>query len=229
MNNVVKEKNYITNNLKLAGNERINYEDLSQSYLRAETALATQTEIKFQLQKNQVASPLPTEKLLELNDIFVVTHFTVGLKTIASDSPTDNNQQTAIIHNYEDPQVFTGTNRPNVAAIYNGAFNWTINRRVFIPAFSMRGFRRVPDAQTNLQPLAGGTSTTPADTFSPGGLNGYPNGLYGFYPCEPTILDGRQTQDIVIDLGASIAMDDSNVISYAVFEARGYLVTNAKN
>jgi hypothetical protein len=233
MNNIVKEKHYIVNSLKgqlaQVGMNRVSYENLSQSYLRSEKALATQAEIKFALQKNQQGTAIVTEKLLELNDIFVATHVGVRLKRIAADAPTENQHQVAPLYTYENPQVFAGTNSPNVAAIYNGNFNWTINRKVFMPAFPMQAFRRVPGAQSSLQLLAAGTAATPAATFSPGGLDGYDNGLYGFYPLEPTVLDGRQTQDIVIELGASIAMDDSEITNYAVLEVRGYLVVNAKD
>jgi hypothetical protein len=233
MNSIVAEKKWIVDNLRnqLPETARMSpgqfYESLSQSYLRSETELSTQSVIGFLLQKNQVQTPIVTERLLNLNDVFVVTHFSVGIKQVASS--TDGNHLNAVIHNYENPQVFSGANSVNVASIFNGSFNWTINRRQYIPEFPMRAFRRVPEAQSSLQALSAGTATTPADTFSPAGLDGYPNGLFGFYPCEPTALNGRQTQDIEIDLGASIAMDDDNLINYAVLELRGYLVTNVKD
>ena len=55
------------------------------------------------------------------------------------------------------------------------------------------------------------------------------NGLFGFYPCEPIILDGRQTIDMAIELGESVDFDDASITNYAVVRLRGYLVTNAKD
>ena len=215
MNSIVAEKSYISGQLGIP------YQNLSQSYLRSETALTTNSTIRFELQANKKSSPLVTERLLNLNDQFVITHFTVGLKKIADDSPTDAQQLTATIYTWENISVFSGAGAVNVAAIYNGSLNFTINRRQFVPQFPMRAFRRVPQTQfgTNVGYTGSGNDT--ADSFD--------NGLLGFYPCEPTILDGRMTLDVVTELGSSITFSDASNTYYAVFEARGYLVVNAKN
>ena len=77
MNSVVSEKKFIQERLG------INYENLSQSYLRAETALTGLSQYSFYLQRGQVAAPLVTEQLLELNDQFVITQFRISLRRIA--------------------------------------------------------------------------------------------------------------------------------------------------
>lgn len=215
MNSVIAEKQYIVSKLGVP------YENLSQSYLRAETALTTTSVIPFSLQKGQVASPIVTEQLLELNDQFVITHIGFGLKQIASDTPTTQQQLNAQVYTYYDSNTFTGTNAVNVASIYNTNLSMTINRKDFIPAMPMRSFLRVPDTQT----------TTNADYTSSGikQTNGFPNGLYSFYPTEVVLIDGRQTLDIQINLGASVAFDDASNSIYAVLEFRGYLVVNAKS
>ena len=97
----------------------------------------------------------------------------------------------------------------------------TINRKDFIPAMPMRSFLRVPDVQTTSN--ADYTSSAIKQT------NGFPNGLYSFYPTEVVLIDGRQTLDIQINLGASVSFDDSSNSIYAVLEFRGYLVVNAKS
>lgn len=215
MNSVIAEKQYIVSKLGVP------YENLSQSYLRAETALTTTSVIPFSLQKGQVASPIVTEQLLELNDQFVITHIGFGLKQIASDTPTTLQQLNAPVYTYYDSNTFTGTNAVNVASIYNTNLSMTINRKDFIPAMPMRSFLRVPDTQT----------TTNADYTGSGikQTNGFPNGLYSFYPTEVVLIDGRQTLDIQINLGASVAFDDASNSIYAVLEFRGYLVVNAKS
>ena len=215
MNSIVSEKTYISQKLG------VNYEDLSQSYLRSEVALTTQSVIEFTLQENKKATSLVTERLLGLSDQFVITHFTVGLKRIAADAPTDLQQLTAPVLTYDNKTSFAGTNGANVAAIYNSDLSFTINRKVFIPQFPVRAFRRVPRTQTAADADYTSSGITTEDS--------YESGLFGFYPSEPTVIDGGQTLDLKIDLGSSVAMDDSSNAYYAVFEARGYLLVNSNS
>ena len=228
MNSVVSEKKFIQERLGIP------YENLSQSYLRAETQLSNLSTYNFYLQRGQVASPLVTEQLLELNDQFVITHFRVSLRyidpvTVAA--PTATEQLIEQQYLYADPTVFTST-QANAKSIYNGNLSFIIDRKQFLPAFPMNAFYRVPTAQpTNL--TTGGTVASPVATFTgnTGGVNGYDNGLFGFYVSEPTLIDGRQTLDISLDLGASvsIATIGTDPIVYATLETRGYLVVNSKS
>jgi hypothetical protein len=215
MNSIVKEKQYISS---VVG---VPYENLSQSYLQKAVALTTQSVINFPVQAAQVASPLVTDQLLNLNDEFVLTHYTVFLRSIGADSPSNTQLLSALPITYCDLNVFTGTNSANVGAIYNGTLTFTIDRKDFIPAWPARAFYRVPVTQTaaNAYFTSSGIKT----------VNGFENGLYGFYQTEPVKITGRQTLDISVDLGASVIFDDSSVTNYAVIELRGYLVVNAKS
>jgi hypothetical protein len=213
MNSIIAEKNYISQNLG------VQYSSLSQSYLRSEVLLGTQSSIKFPLQKNVNSTPLVTERLLGLADQFVITHFTVGLKRIDSGTPTDANQLTAPILTYDNKTEFAGTNGANVSSIYNSDLSFTIDRKVFIPQFPVRAFRRVPRTQTGTDLGYTDSGVNTEDSFE--------SGLFGFYPSEPTIINGSQTLDLNIDLGSSVAMADSGNSYYAVFEARGYLLVNS--
>jgi|TARA_E500000318_G_C3507103_1_gene190766 hypothetical protein len=217
MNSVVSEKTFITNRLNVP------YENLSQSYLRAETQLTSTSQIDFQFQLNNVGggNKIVTERLLELNDEFVITNFFIGLKQIGSDTPTDAQHLNAQIFTWDNVKVFSGTNAANVSSVYNGSLGMTINRKQFIPEFPVRAFRRVPQTQQS-------TLQDAATTFT-GGVDQYPNGLYGFYPTDPTVINGRQTIDTSIDLGASVDFDDSSNSVFAVAILRGYLVVNAKS
>ena len=212
MNSIVSEKRFIQERIGIP------YENLSQSYLRAETQLTNLSQYSFLLQKGQVQTPIVTEQLLELNDQFVITHFTLGLKYIASDTPTALQQLNAEVYTFADPAVFTG-NAANAAGVFNSNLSFTINRRDFLPAFPTSAFKRVPTTQTN-SPSEGGSAVI---------VNGYDNGLYGYYPSEPTLIDGRQTLDIQVDLGNASAIDDTGYTAYVVFQVRGYLVVNAKS
>lgn len=221
MNSIITEKNYIVNNVTTGDGRNIEYSQLSQSYIRAETQLGTQSVITFQVQKGQVSTPLSTERLLQLNDEFVITNIFIGIKQIAADSPTALQHVAAPIYTWSDPNVFSGTNAVNTATIYNGNLSFTIDRTEYIPNFPMRSFLRVPDTQfaDNAYFTASGIKTR--DSFN--------NGLYGFYPCDPTVINGRQTLDININLGTSVAMDDASNSVWAVLELRGYLIVNAKS
>ena len=142
MNSIVNSKAFVANRLNIA------YENLSQSYLQKGVALGTQSVINFPIQTSQVASPLVTDNLLNLNDEFVVTSYTVFLRTVASDTPTNTQLLNAVPYTYNDTNVFTGTNSVNVGAVFNGTLSFTIDRKDFIPAYPVRAFYRVGDTQT---------------------------------------------------------------------------------
>jgi hypothetical protein len=228
MNSVVSEKKFIQERLGIP------YENLSQSYLRAETQLSNLSNYSFKLQAGSVAAPIVTEKLLQLNDQFVITHFRVSLRYIdpsTTAAPTATEQLTAQQYLYADPTVFTSTSA-NASAIYNGNIAFIIDRKQFLPAFPMNAFYRVPTTQTGAFLKTAGTTGTPASTYSGNtGSNGYDNGLFGFYVSEPTLIDGRQTLDLSLNLnaGVSIATIGTDPMIYATFETRGYLVVNAKS
>jgi hypothetical protein len=228
MNSVVSEKKFIQERLGIP------YENLSQSYLRAETQLSNLSTYNFYVQRGQVANPLVTENLLELNDQFVITHFRISLRWIdptTTAAPTATEQLNAQQYLYADPIKFTSTSA-NAASIYNGNLSFIIDRKQFLPAFPVNAFYRVPTTQSNAFLATAGTTGTPAATFTGNtGVNGYDNGLFGFYVSEPTLIDGRQTLDITLNLGASvsIATIGTDPMVYATFETRGYLVVNSKS
>ena len=206
MNSIVSEKKFIQERLGIP------YQNLSQSYLRAETELTALSTYNFYLQAGQVAAPIVTERLLNLNDQFVITHFTIGLKYLGTTATPTSAQQLAMpVYTFADKNTFTG-NAANAEAIYNSNLSFIIDRKQYLPEFPIRSFKRVPTTQT----------TATAE-------NGYDNGLYGFFPSEPTLIDGRQTLDLAINLNAATTMNTAAKYISAVFELRGYLVVNAKS
>jgi hypothetical protein len=207
MNQIINEKKFI------AERTGIPYANLSQAYLRAETVLGSLSQYSFQLQGNNVASPTITERLLNLNDEFVMTHLTIAVKSVttAGTTPTDAEQLDTPLFTYSAATVFT----TNVEPVFNGSFSLTIDRKEFLPQFPCRFFKRVPDTQVSTT-----NGTVPSFT----------NGLYGFAPFEPVKIDGRQTINAVLDLGAAATMAGAaGFTNYAVLEVRGYLVVNAKS
>jgi len=222
MNQIINEKKFIENTLGVP------YANLSQSYLRAQTSLVGNfSDIKFNLQRNKVGSPLVTEQLLELNDQFVITHFTIaGLAVIGTQTPSALDQAKANLLTYSDPAILTG-DALNLAAMWNASLAFNIDRRDYLPSFPMRAFHRIPRTQTgqNLDATGGSAATFENNT----GKNSFDNGLFGFYPCEPTVIDARQTLDVVVNLGQSVDFNNSSDYVAAVFEARGYLIVNSKD
>jgi hypothetical protein len=207
MNSIINEKKFI------AERTGIPYSNLSQSYLRAETLLGSNSQYAFQLQKgNTSTAPIVTERLLELNDEFVMTHLFIGLKKPAGTSVAQ--QLEAQVFTFPDQGVGGGFAAVD-EAWYNANFSLTINRKEFLPQFPMRFFRRVPETQSGLQATGGGTFK-----------NGFSNGLYGFAPFEPVKIDGRQTIDAIVDLNGAVTFTTG---IYGILEVRGYLVVNAKS
>jgi hypothetical protein len=153
MNSVVAEKKFIQERLGIP------YENLSQSYLRAETQLSNLSTYNFYLQRGQVAAPLVTEQLLELNDQFVITHFRISLRNIdpsTTATPTPTEQLNAQQYLYADPTAFTG-NAANAKSVYNGNLSFIIDRKQFLPAFPVNAFYRVPATQSNAFLATAGT------------------------------------------------------------------------
>ena len=212
MNSIVSEKRFIAERLGLP------YESLSQSYLRSATTLTNQSQVDFILQANKKTGGVD-EKLLQLNDEFVVTHFAVYLSLSEG---TSADLEASTMHYTYVPNNglsrFTG-NALNSVALYNGDLSWTIDRQEFVPQFPMRAFFRVPDVQ---EEFVGGSDANI--------VSGYNNGLYGFYPSEPTKIDGRQTIDLSVNIGSTVDFTPlGGAPVKAVFEARGYLITNANS
>lgn len=214
MNSIVSEKKFIQERLGIP------YQNLSQSYLRAETELTALSTYNFYLQAGQVAAPIVTERLLNLNDQFVITHFTIGLKYLGTTATPTAAQQLAMpVFTYVDANVMTG-NGLNAEAIYNSNLSFIIDRKQYLPEFPIRSFKRVPTTQS---------ATNSGYAAGPITSNGYDNGLYGFFPSEPTLIDGRQTLDLAINLNAATTINTASKYISAVFELRGYLVVNAKS
>ena len=164
MNNIVAEKRFITQNIGVP------YENLSQAYLRAETVLTSnQSVIKFKIQQGKDSTGTVTERLLALNDQFVITHLFFGLKSLGA-SESDAAHVKSVIETYNSSALDL-TTPANGEAYYNGSFEFTIDRKEYIPQFPMRAFKRVPDTQT----------ATDADYTGSGidTVDGYGNGLFG--------------------------------------------------
>jgi hypothetical protein len=223
MNRIVNEKNYISSKLGVP------YESLSQSYLRAETTLASLSIYKFKVQQGQQPSPSPSEVLLNLNDQFVITHFFVGLQVFTTAGLTNTIRLNTPVDTYADPNRYLG-DTANAAGIYNSTLQMAFNRVEYLPNFPVRSFLRVPVTQSGSFLKALGTPTTGSPNFLANqGVNSYENSMYGFAESEPIKIDGRETLDISLNLNNASDITDGTQTAVAVLELRGYLIVNAKS
>lgn len=216
---VTAEKRYISERFGLP------FDSLSASYLRLESLLATQATITFNVQEN-LPNVIASEKRLNQSDQFICTHLGFAIKKIAAASPSAAQQAVAKLFTWVNTNtgLFDGSNDANIQAIYNGFFEIAVNRKIYVPAIDMRSFERVPDAQEG-QPLAAITGPV---TY-PLKRDGFPNGLYGYFPVDYIRLNGYDLLQPVITLPASVAMAEANESNYAVLLMKGYLSSNQGN
>lgn len=222
MNNIINEKKFI------ADRTGIPYANLSQSYLRSEVFLSNLSQYEFNLQNNSVAQPLVTERLLGLNDEFVITHIGMFIKstgTTLGTSTTDPERHLAanLSNNIKWHNAVTGTSQSfrGLSTIWRSSLSMTIDRKEYLPEYSTQNFYRVGvlDNYNLIQEV--------------------PNGLYGFAPFEVVKIDGRQSQDIVLTLPTGTGATTDFTFTggpgnpaadlYAVLMVKGYLVVNAKS
>ena len=69
-----------------------------------------------------------TERLLNLNDQFVITHFRIGLKALTTANISDTLELNTQVQTFLDPAVFLG-DTANAGSIYNGSLEFTIDRK----------------------------------------------------------------------------------------------------
>jgi hypothetical protein len=207
---------------------------VTQGYLRSEVLLTTQTAINFNFMANQPnvqGAILATESRLNISDSFVTTHIGLFLKKIASATPTDAQQATALLYSYRNPAtgLFDGANDANLQALFNGRVTFSVNRREYLSRFSAKNFERVPATQQGAISAAV-ISSVPTITTYPIARDEWPNALYGYYGLYPFVnFGGNDTVQIQNLLPAAVTMNETGESNYAVMILQGYYVQNGAN
>ena len=216
---ITAEKQYIANRFK------VNFDDLSASYLRVETVLGAQSTIDFNIQVQNGGTNIVSENKLEQTDQFIVTNIGFALKKVIANA-TDAQQAAARLYTWVNPAatIFDEANDANLWAIYNGYLEISLNRKTYVPAIDMRSFLRVPDAQ---QGLANAAIAGPI--VYPFAADGFPNGLYGYFPVDYIRLNGFSLLTPTIVLPASVNMAGVADDNVAVLMFKGYLLSNGGN
>lgn len=211
---------------KIAAITNMNPNDLSQSYLRADVLLNSGSAFQFDFTYNK-AGKNATERLLAINDSFIITAIAVRLKKISSATPTD------VLHSNAKSYCFVNTasgifdgaaGDAKLQGLYAGNLSVLIDNKNIFPAIPMQYFERITDAQQgNINAAITGpvTYTTQRD--------GNEGALWGFVPVEPFVIRGNGKN--YISLNGPVAQDytESSENNYATCYLAGYLAQNTNN
>ena len=183
----------------------------TQSYLRLESNLGTQSTVNFNVLNNQGAQTV-TEKRLSITDSFIVT----GL-SIFTYKKNGSNGAKSQLDTFPNPLVYTGAgDAATMQELYNGFLSIRVNSVVYIDSLDCYRFYRVGVAQKNVE-----TTTTPSGYQQ----SEYSGGDYGFYSLTPSIeLSGATKNEIQLTLPENITMTNTDV--FAVCYLRGFLRQN---
>lgn len=199
------------------------FDSISNSELRLETVLTTQSAVRFFVPANQ-GTVLASEIRLNLNDAFVITHIGLFVAKVAAASPTTNQVVNKKLYANPNPFVFDGAaGDVNIAGIYNSSFSFTVNKKTYIPNLHTRSFLRYGDAQEGSQT---GVMTGPA--YSRQANDSLPNGYFGYWDVDEMLITGTQDIQPVITLptGYTASFTETNEVNYAVLLLKGYLLQN---
>lgn len=187
----------------------------SPSFLRVEQSLSN-TKTRYAFDIKTTGNELATEKKLDRNDLFVVTHF--GIYLIAQVSTTIGIE---VLQTYPNADVFvsaTGFTPNHLNIIYNGHMEIKIGQKVNAEAIDMNKFRFVPTSQQQAA-----NNYINYSEFNHEACSYWPGAL--FY------LHGTQNIDIHIEFPAiasmQIAAVAANTSNKLVFYPMGYLLKNA--
>jgi hypothetical protein len=171
---------------------------LTQSYIRSEVLLATNTTqyhvpILINDNQNGATSSFNTSQLLNLQDAFVVSGIFVGFSNNA-----DNTAANFRVNTYPSPlNCGTPAAATSMLTLYNGQLQLTVNNRQIMTAFPLNNCFYVPQTQGLI-----------AQAASPGPYNAIDQNE-GFYPAivpiEPNVvLVGSKNNVCQINLPAAI-------------------------
>ncbi len=187
----------------------------SPSYLRVEQTLGN-TKNRYSFDIKKTGAEIATERKLDRNDVFVVTH--IGVYLIAQVSTTIGIE---VLQTYPNADIFvaaTGFTPDHLNLIYSGHMELKIGSKVNIEALDMNKFRYVPTSQQE--------AATSKIAYSEFGLD-----ALSYWPGNLLKLHGTQNIEVHIDIpditGLAWAAVASNTSNKIVFYPMGYLIKNA--
>ena len=189
----------------------------TQSYLRLEKKITTQSSVSFDVLNNQ-GSQTVNEKRLAITDSFVISAVSFMFYTHATN--VANSQEKSTLHTFPDSNVFAGVGEAaSIQGFYNGFASIRVNSTVYLDSLDLYRFYRVGVAQQGVE-----TTTTPSTYLR----SQWDGGDYGFYSLTPSIeLSGATKNEIVVSLPSNLTVTPAaNHETYIVCYLRGFLRQN---
>lgn len=193
----------------------------TQSYLRLEAALSTQTNINFSVLQNQGVANV-TERRLAITDVFTITGISVMIfKAGAATTATQAEISQSILRTFPNPQVFTGSGEAlALMALYNSFLSIKIDQRVFLASMDLYRFYRAGTSQQAVGSTAANNLPVQRDEWT--------ETNYPFAKVAPTIsISGAGNNEISIQLPTSTNLSGTSSQNFAVCYLRGILSQNA--
>jgi len=184
------------------------------SYLRVEETLANnKTRYKFDIKKT--GTELATERKLDRNDLFVVTH--IGVYLISQVSTTIGLE---ILQTYPNADVFvsaTGFTPNHLNVVYSGWLEIKIGQKVNAEAIDMNRFKFIPTSQQQA-----------ANNYI--NYSEFNQEAYAYWHPNLFYLHGTQNIEVHIEFpaitSAAYAAVAANTSNKLVFYPMGYLLKN---
>lgn len=192
---------------------------VTQSYLRLEAELGSQSQIEWNVLKNE-GTVNATERRLSINDAFLCDMLSIMLYKVP-DGESNGVQQ---LDTFPNPLVYTAANEAgNLQSIYNGFLSARVNSTVFIDSLDVMRFLRVGNSQEGVD-LGGGTGANATGVYQ---ASEYRSANYPFDKLSPTIkLSGSAKNELKLQLPASADLSGTGSTNYVVLLLRGLLISD---
>lgn len=189
---------------------------LTPGYLRLEVAnLAATSQVEFTMAENAGAQTI-TEKRLQLNDAFVMTH--IGL--FISTRLTADGVSSQVLHSFPNGQVFnTAPSLNAVRAWFNSGFGIRVNSTVLVDGVDVLACLRADTAQQGTAVSAVATTGVVSGSFW-----GQDSAFKAFTP--NLVFNGSGNNIISVQLPESVTFTLANTTVSAVCIVRGWLAQN---
>lgn len=222
--------NRMLNTLNISANDYLIHQDT----LRIEAILSSSNNrYKLNFFENP-GSDNPSEKKLNRNDVFAVTHISLGVAKYNPSSTPVN--WSGVVYFNEDGNYFEGNNGESAAllTVWNGLLKLKTSTNDRVEDFKTNILRMVPER--GYQKLA---SPQTADEHAMYGGNGGMDAK-GFFKLTPNIiLNGQQDNfaELVLGQGAKTGIEGTvdsagdavTTRNLLVFQAHGFLIHDAAN
>jgi hypothetical protein len=223
----VQNKNWaaskINELLAKQGGSPINPDQITESKLRRDTLLANQpayTNITFN--RNAATSTNASEKLLNINDAFLVTAIRLSVKKLTA-TATDALHVKAREYTYPNTFVFDGTTEVvDIFGLWNGTISIYQNQKVQFPTLWTGDLLFAPETV-----FGDTTGVITGPTFSRRISDSKPTPNFGFYGIQPLLLMGSDNSYINLSTGAAMNIVEAAENNWFTITLGGYLVSGS--